>query len=108
MKRCLHIDDVNRNLYLLCIKKGRSSFKKICFALLRCKFIQQDTPKSNQIIHSVGGSCGVSRKVFSPCVAVVLMCSNEWVDTKKKEQTKKKKKKNGLNQTSYTSGQCVI
>lgn len=61
---------------LLKVLKGYSSFKKICFLLLKCKFIQLDTPKSNQIIHSAGGRFGASGH-FSPCVAVVIMCSQD-------------------------------
>lgn len=71
------------------VLKGESGFKKICFSLLICKFIQQGTPKSNQIIFSVGGCWGVNTSFFSPCVAVVLMCSPESVFTQNYTDTTK-------------------
>lgn len=52
-------------------KRSTEASRKSVFPLLICKFKQQDTPKSNQIIHSVGGRRGVSGTFSTMCCCCV-------------------------------------
>ncbi len=59
-------------LYIL----KQSSFKRIKFTLLICSLMQQDLPKSNQAIYSIGRTSGVKCEVsIKYLLFIELLCS---------------------------------
>lgn len=70
-------------LYIL----NQSSFKGIKFTLLICSLMQQDLPKSNQAIYSMGRTSGTSVSIF--CLEFLCSCDSEsWnkINTKSTSQ----------------------